>query len=67
MTGLELLKWLQKVPEENLKNEILISVDVSTCDEDYDHRIFAMLGEVIYNDPSQIPFICEKTYDNYER
>ena len=45
--------------------EVEVSVDISTCEKDFDHRIFA---DVIYlvNQNTCWSIECDKIKDNYE-
>ena len=45
-------------------SEILVSVDVSTCDEDADHRIFARPIDLVLTKEGKYILMCEKTEDN---
>ena len=64
------LSELSKLIIDRLKEygdmEVEVSVDVSTGENDYDHRIFA---EVIYlvNQNTKWSIECNKTEDNYDK
>ena len=48
-------------------DNVEISVDVSTSDEDYDHRIFAKpVGYFIVTPENKITILCEMVSDNYK-
>ena len=49
------------------KVELEISVDVSTNDEDADHRIFAKPLELITSFNNDCVLLCEKTSDNFSK
>lgn len=58
----DLIIALQKCdPEKN----VFISMDVSTGDGDHDHRFFGEILEVVENDTTEVPLLCEKTEQNW--
>ena len=58
----ELVELLQGC---NPDADIYISMDVSSNYEDEDHRFFGDVIEVINNDPTGVPILCEKTEQNF--
>lgn len=58
----ELIELLQGC---NPEADAYISMDVSTSPEDADHRFFGEVIEVINNDPTGVPILCEKTEQNF--
>ena len=58
----ELINLLNECDPES---DAFISMDVSTSSEDADHRFFGDVIEVINNDPTGVPILCEKTEQNF--
>ena len=62
----ELKHLIDEALERDGDMEVEVSVDVSTSEKDFDHRIFA---DVIYlvNQNSVWSIECDKKEDNYDR
>lgn len=58
----ELIKLLQGC---NPEADAYVSMDVSTNSEDAGRRFFGDVIEVIDNDPTGVPILCEKTEQNF--
>lgn len=46
---------------------MFVSLDVSTCDDDSDHRMFGNILEIIDHGDYGVSIAAELTEDNYER
>ena len=55
---------IDKVLEKEDK-EVNVSLDVSTGEKDFDHRMFGDILELV-NQNSNYCFVCELTEDNYK-
>lgn len=62
----ELKNWVDS-QLENGDNEVFISVDVSTSEKDFDHRIYAEPISIINHGDTGYAITAEKTEDNYEQ
>lgn len=62
MTVQELIKQLEDLEDKSLSVEV--SVDMSTCEDDADHRVY---GEVLHvlNQGNFVTIICENGERNY--
>ena len=61
----ELKDWVDS-QLENGDNEVFISVDVSTSEKDFDHRIYAEPISIINHGTIGYVITANKTEDNYE-
>ena len=61
----ELKRWVDS-QLENGDNEVFISVDVSTSEKDYDHRIYAEPISIINHGATGYIITADKTEDNYD-
>lgn len=63
----ELKEWVDKQLAENGDNDVFISVDVSTCEEDSMHRIFADPISICNHGDIGYAILAEKTEDNEDK
>ena len=61
----ELKNWVDS-QLENGDNEVFISVDVSTSEKDFDHRIYAEPISIINHGATGYAITADKTEDNYD-
>ena len=61
----ELKNWVDS-QLKNGDNEVFISVDVSTSEKDFDHRIYAEPISIINHGATGYAITANKTEDNYE-
>ena len=62
----ELKRWVDS-QLENGDNEVFISVDVSTSEKDFDHRIYAEPISIINQGAIGYTITADKTEDNYDK
>jgi len=63
----QLKERIDELIELNGENqEVFVSFDVSTCDEDSDHRMFGNILEIIDHGDYGVSIAAELTEDNYE-